>query len=64
MQSELIKKYGDDYCLIPFKRSEREKYHAVINKFLNSTATKNMKEMAEQIEKNIICPYDEIDFIN
>jgi hypothetical protein len=33
MQSELIKKNGEDYCLIPFKRSEREKYHAVIKNF-------------------------------
>jgi hypothetical protein len=49
MRAELIKKYGDDYCVIPFKKSEREKYHVVINKFINKTQSKNINEISEQI---------------
>jgi hypothetical protein len=58
MQLNLIKKYGEDYCIIPFKKSEREKYHVVINKFINKTQEKNINEINEQIEKNIICGFD------
>jgi hypothetical protein len=63
MQAELVKKHGEDYCIIPFKKSEREKYHAVIDKFIIKTQQKNITEIAEQIEKNILCSYDEIEFL-
>ena len=58
MQASLNEKLGSDYCIIPFKKTEKEKYHAVINKFINKTQEKNISELVEQIEKNIICGYD------
>jgi hypothetical protein len=60
MANELAKRYGEDYCIIPFKRSEREKYHAVIDKFITRTQQKNISEVAEQIQKNVLCEYEEI----
>jgi hypothetical protein len=44
--------------VIPFKKSEREKYSAVINKFINAHNSKNVGEVAKQIDKNIICGYE------
>lgn len=55
MANELIRRYGEDYCIIPFKRSEREKYNAVIDKFITRTQQKNISEVAEQIQKNVLC---------
>lgn len=63
MANELIRRYGEDYCIIPFKRSEREKYHAVIDKFITRTQQKNISEVAEQIQKNVLCEYEEIEFL-
>jgi hypothetical protein len=45
MQNELVKQYGEDYCVIPFKKNESEKYIAVINKFLNTNSAKNVEEL-------------------
>ena len=45
----LKKMYGEDYCVIPYKKSEREKYLAVINKFINSASQKSIEELSQQI---------------
>ena len=53
MQADLLKKYGQDYCVIPFKKNEKEKYQAVINKFVNASSA-----------KNIICSEDDIEILD
>ena len=49
MHRKLCKKYGEDYCIIPFKKSEREKYTAIINKFITLSTQKSIEELSSQI---------------
>jgi hypothetical protein len=44
-----MKKYGSDYCVIPFKKSEKDKYAPVINKFVSGCTVKNVKEVYQNI---------------
>lgn len=64
MHQDLIKRYGQDYCVIPFKKNESEKYHAVINKFLNASSAKNIAELDQQIKKNIMCSEEDIEILD
>ena len=64
MQADLLKKYGQDYCVIPFKKNEKEKYQAVINKFVNASSAKNIAELDNQIKKHIICSEDDIEILD
>lgn len=49
MHRQLSHNYGEDYCIIPFKKSEKEKYSAVITKFINASTHKNVNELSQQI---------------
>lgn len=60
MHQQLVKDHGEDYCVIPFKKNEREKYLTVINKFVNAPNSKNVGELNKLIHKNIICSHDDI----
>jgi hypothetical protein len=63
MHRALVRTYGEDYCIIPFKKSEREKYSAMIDKFVNVESQRSIEDLSQQIEKNIICSYDDIEFL-
>lgn len=47
--SKLIAQYGENYCIILFKKSEKEKYSSIINKFIEVESHKNVEELSQQI---------------
>ena len=46
--------------MIPFKKNEKDKYQAVINKFVNASNSRNVEELHQQIKKCIICSEEDI----
>ena len=63
MHSELVKKHGEDYVMIPFKHSESEKYSMMIDKFVRASQGRNPRELMESIDKMVLCEWEDVEFL-